>query len=151
MTKNRLSPSLLQKYSVALSAVICAVHDFNVRYGARMKLSTRGFKGTARFVKDLLALPHTSDLSVFEVQLKRRIVRMNHKILGVDSPRGPQFMSVCSCMPRSAHQVELNAYENAAKELLKHLGDVDIKSNHQHLQSVQQILAANPATLSQSA
>lgn len=143
MQKNRITVDRLQRFSIALSGVIQAAFDHRARFGHRAPVSMRGFGGTSRFVKDLLALPHGCDYTPFEVQLKRRIVRMNHKVLGRTEPQAEHCKCLHSVFPRGAYEDQLSRYEKCSTDLLKALADVDIKSNHQALQTVQQLRAAS--------
>ncbi len=134
----RLSQAKLQRLQVALSAVIHAIHDARVRYRDCRELRPRRLAGFSAFLRDLLALPHSADYRLFEVQLKRRLVRTQHRLFGRDGG-APGDCSLDVQLP-SVYLDVLENYRLASRELLKALADVDITANHQPQLSVKALL-----------
>lgn len=131
----RLSQPSLQRYHRALRNVIADIHDARVRYSRTCgNLKPRILAGTSSLLKELLAMPHDTDLSNYEVQLKRRLVRIAHRIDGLHRGEHDARFSLRKTLP-TTYQHTLIRYDEAASELLRRLADVDIKTHHEHLQS----------------
>lgn len=138
----RLSQAKLQRLHVALSGVIASVHAARVRYQGCSGMRPRRLAGFSAFLRELLALPHDSDYSLFEVQLKRRLVRTQHQLFGRYADAGPRSLS--ERLPVVYHDA-LDRYADIARELLKTLAEVDITTNHQHLKTVRELLKQHHA------
>ena len=139
MTKQRLSQAKLQRYHLALNALVASLYDARQRFASCSKLSFRQFSGISRFVKELKALPHTSDYAPFEVQLKRRIVRLQHRLYGLPPAEGRDSYGIFDDVPAVYHPV-FEQYAEAAHSLLRTLADVDIYRNHEPLKSVRDLI-----------
>jgi hypothetical protein len=108
-----------------------------VRYHQCRELRPRRLAGFSVFLKDLLALPHDSDYSFFEVQLKRRLVKTQHRLFGRNHGNGANY-ALESQMPQPYDEA-FQAYQVAAQALLRSLADVDITKHHQALKPVSAI------------
>ncbi len=134
----RLSQAKLQRLHNTLRAVISAVHDARMNFTDCRGLRPRRLAGVSSFLRELLALPHTTDYSVFEVQLKRRLVRTQHRVFGFK--QGNNEFALFNRLPLD-YEDDLYAYGEVARDVLKALSDVDITKNHQPLKRVAELMA----------
>lgn len=133
---SRLSQAHLQAYYRVYSNLIAALVDARRRYRLDIPGGRRGMRGHSQFVKALMSLSHTQDYSIFEYQLKRRLVRMGHRVWGHKDLAGK---GIAYHLPNVyAEQVE--EYRQEWASLMRRLADVDIKNQHQHLTTVDAIL-----------
>lgn len=135
----RISPAKLQRLLSSLQALICAVHDARQRYSSCRQLSARRLSGLSRFTKELLGLPHSSNYASFEIQLKRRLVKVQHRLHGRQGAGVGDCYALRDQLP-NVYQDAVLCYDDAARELLRSLVDVDIHANHQPLKSVRELL-----------
>ena len=144
MAKQRLSQAKLQRLQPSLRDLITAIRDARGVFRDKTGLRPHRLSGLSRYVKQLMALPTGFDLSPFEVQLKRRLVRVQHRVYGLPGLGTTANFSLLDKLgPMYGDQVR--AYGAAAGELLRTLADVDISHNHQPLLSVQEQLAGSTA------
>lgn len=134
----RITPAKLQRLQRALQSLINSVHDARTRFVASRHLRTQPLAGLSRFVKELLALPHSSDYAVFEPVLKRRLVRVQHRLQGHPRVAGGPSFALAQELP-SCYGHTVLAYEEAAGVLLRALADVPL--TRAPLASVRQLLA----------
>lgn len=137
----RLTQAKLIRYQRALSALIAAVHDARKRFSSQSKLRPGRLCGTSRFVKELAMLNHSTDYSVYEVQLKRRLVRASHLLHGRNINGENNFWYALSPQMPAVYAPVVEAYDAQARELLRALADVNIADNHEPQKSVREIRA----------
>lgn len=147
----RMSVVRLQRCQRALSKLIAAGHDARQGVAGSQKVSLRGLGGLSRYIKELLAVHAKHDITACEVQLKRRLVRVQHRLHGYVRPAeggtqqgGTVAYSLASQLP-AVHQKTVERYDERARELLDALAHVDLAGNHQHLVSAAQTLGLAPA------
>ncbi len=140
--RQRLSQAKLQRLREALRDVIDCVHYARVNEPALRHLRPRRLGGFAAFLREMLSLPHDTDYRPFEVQLKRRLVRTQHRVFG---RRDDVFDGSLVAQLPDACRGSLERYGLVAGELLKALSDVDIVANHQPLTTVRALLEASDA------
>lgn len=129
----RITQPKLQRLAQATSALVGAINDARVRYRGCRDIRPRKFTGLTKFLKQLLALPHTSDYRPFERGLKRRLVRANHRLVGHVPKPGAQSYSLRGQLPPVYLDI-VQKYEAAAAEMLKTLADV--QTTREPLESV---------------
>ena len=134
----RLSQAKLQRLREALREVIDCVHYARVNEPGLKRLRPKRLAGFAAFLRELTALPHDTDYRVFEVQLKRRLVRTQHRVFGRNDDA--LNCSLVDQLPDSCRGA-LENYGFVARDLLRALSDVDIVANHQPLKTVRELLA----------
>lgn len=133
----KLNQRLLQSYYQSFSDLSASLRDCK-KNCSRLELpgGFRGFQGHSKFFKDLKALPDDFDFSVFEIQVKRRLVKIKHRIEGHRENYGKGLKNAVP--PPWSHVFE--AHDERLELLLKRLSHVDIKNNHQELKTVKEIL-----------
>lgn len=137
--KPKLNQAQLQAYYARLQPVITALLDARHRYTDCPTSAMRQFRGLATFVKQLSRLPQGTDYTKYEAQLKRRLVRILHRLYGFqptpDSPR----MGLLDAFPSQLYGDVFERHQQAARAMLRRLSQVDIQANHQPLMRVQNI------------
>lgn len=136
---SRLTQSNIQAYYARLQPVITALADARRRYPTCPSSALRQFRGLATFVKQLRQLPHDSDYSKFEVQLKRRLVRILHRLNGHKATPEAQSTGLLDAFPAHVYAGVFERHQEAARAMLRRLSQVDIQTDHQHLQKLQDI------------
>lgn len=121
----RITAAKLQRLLRVLQPLIAAVHDARTRFADARHLRPRHLSGLSRFVKDVLSLPHTADLDLFEPVLKRRLVRVQHRLLGHATGEGALPYSLARDLP-TVYLPKVRAYEEVAGDLLCALADVPL-------------------------
>jgi len=120
----RLSQGTILQLLRVLQPLIAAVHDARTRYHDCSHLRPRRLASLARFLKELAALPHTSDYAPFEGQLKRRLVRAQHRLHGIQREDGFPCFALAKELP-SCYQEAVLAFDAKARLMLRRLADVD--------------------------
>lgn len=135
----KLSQARIQRLQQSTSALVAAIHDARMRFPNCAALRPRQVSALARFLKQLRTLPHHSDFSLFERGLKRRLVRVGHRLQGVGATASAPQYSLQQALP-SCYQATVRAYQAEASEALRVLADVPL--TREPLLSVSQTLAS---------
>lgn len=121
--KQRLSQAKLQRALAALQPAIAAVHDARTRYHDCAHLRTRHLSGLSRLLKALIALPSTTDYTPYEGELKRRLIKVQHRIHGLNYLPQAISYALISDLP-TVYRDALWLYDDQARLLLQALADV---------------------------
>lgn len=136
MSQNqKLSQGLLIAYYRSFSQISAGLREAKKRFSSLdLPGGFKGFSGHSKFFKDLASLPHDSDYSLFEKAVKRRLVRIQHRIHGHKENYGRGLLYHA---PVGYKQV-FDKHEILCRQILQRLANVDIKSeeNHEHLMPV---------------
>ncbi len=119
----RLNQAKILQVLRALQPLIGAVHDARVRFLDCRQLRPRKLASLSKFLKDLAALSHTADYTPFESQLKRRLIRAQHRLHGFQKAPGGPVYALKAQMPVVYHDI-VERYDDAARALLRTLADV---------------------------
>ena len=121
--KQRLSQAKLQRALGALKPLIAAVHDARTRYQDCVHLRTRHLSGLSRLLKALIALPASTDYSPYEAELKRRLIKVQHRVHGMNYLPHAISYALVEDLP-VVYRDAVWAYADQAQVLLQSLADV---------------------------
>lgn len=122
--KQRISQAKLYRALNALQALIASVHDARVRYRDCAHLRPRRLAGLAMLMKQMASLPHTADYQPYEGALKRKLIRAQHRVMGVFREGAPVY-ALAAELP-TCYQYEVVAFMEQCTYLLKVLADVEV-------------------------
>lgn len=120
---SRINQAVLQSYYRAWSDLVYAFRETRKRASNRRDISGgfRRFRGHSEFLKRILALNDVkTDYSVFEQNLKRRLVIINHRLSGYKGSEG----IYSEVHPEHADLVE--KHKQAWSKLMLRLADVQL-------------------------
>jgi len=137
----RLTPAKLQKAQHAVRALIAAVHDARHRYPGCRALKPGRLAGLSRCLKGCLTLPHTTDFSPFEPELKRRLIQAKHRIHGYHPRPGTARYGLAEQLP-AGYQDAVQCADVQLSALLKILADVPLPGRN---------TGANPPSIAHAA
>lgn len=121
----RLTQSKLYRAQRTLKALIAAVHEARVVYPDCRALRPRRLAGLSRFLKTLASMPHTADYTPYEAELKRKLIKAQHRLFGVRVVSELPVYSLANDLPE-CYQDEVDAAGYELRYLLRVLADVDL-------------------------
>lgn len=122
---SRINQAVLQSYYRAWSDLVYAFRETRKHPNSKgVTGGLRRFRSHSKFLKDILALNDvTTDYSVFERNLKRRLVIINHRLSGHNGSSG----IYSEVHPQYANVVEKHGV--AWKKLMLRLADVQLTND----------------------
>lgn len=124
--RQRLTQGIILQASRDVGLLLSALFDARQRYVSCRTLRPGALDPLARQLKRMTTLPHTTDYTAHEANLKRQIVRARHRIHGYKANPNAHRYALSHMLP-PVYNHHLERCDKALTRLLKLLADVPLE------------------------